>query len=54
MNRRRKRKGLLASLPRGHEWGQGRPTLVHGDRRTKRARSRGDQRRKALREALEE
>lgn len=51
---KRKKKSLLSALPRGHAWGQGRATQVHGDRRTKRSRSRGDARRKALREALEE
>lgn len=50
----RKKKTLLSALPRGHAWGQGRATQVHGDRRTKRGRSRGDARRRALREALEE
>lgn len=45
-----KKKDLLRSLPRGHAWGQGRATQVHGDKRTKRRRSRGDALRAALRE----
>jgi hypothetical protein len=47
-------KSVLQSLPRGHEWGRGRPTVVHGDRRTKRQRTRGDAKRAALKRELQE
>lgn len=35
---------------RGHEWGFGRATQTHGDRRHKRLRTRGAQLRAALKE----
>lgn len=50
MKKGKKKKELLRSLPRGHAWGQGRATQVHGDKRTKRRRSRGDALRATLRE----
>lgn len=50
MKKKQKKKSPLSSLPRGPEWGRGRPTQVHADRRTRRRRSRGDQRRRALEE----
>lgn len=49
MGRKKKHKSLLQSLPRGHEWGRGRATQVHGDRRTKGERTRGDANRAAIR-----
>lgn len=49
MGRKKKNKSPLQSLPRGHEWGQGRATQVHGDKRTKRQRTRGDADRAAIR-----
>lgn len=49
MKRKKILKNLLQSLPRGHEWGQGRATQVHGDKRTKRQRTRGDADRAAIR-----
>lgn len=45
----KRKKPILRTLPRGHEWGQGRATQVHGDRRTKRERTRGDANRAAIR-----
>lgn len=50
----KRKKPILRTLPRGHEWGQGRPTVVHGDRRNKRKRTRGDARRAAIERELKE
>jgi hypothetical protein len=41
----------LVKLARGHEWAAGRPTLVHGDKRQKRLRTRSARLRQVLKEA---
>lgn len=48
-----KKKSPLKSLPRGHEWGLGRSTEIHQDRRSKRKRTRKAANEAAIREQME-
>ena len=41
----------LARLARGHEWGMGRSTQIHNDKRNKRLKTRSARLRAALKEA---
>jgi len=41
----------LVKLARGHEWGMGRSTQTHSDRRQKRLKTRSARLRQALKEA---